>query len=221
MVKYCTYCGQPNDDQALFCNSCGKGIQTLTQPSPSPAPAANPIAQEEPGLFKAEWASGAHKHIMTDMYLRDSGNEVLLVAKRQSLLHRNYTVENGTGAAMGQIEEKTHLTHRTFSFVDYASNTLGAVCVSNVQLRKGVAPDAWIEDAYGNRLANIVYSFMLTFGAYRTDKSSIFEVSPSGGGGQVSALRAAMTAGPFAVRVYDASFPLPLVLATITAIAKL
>ena len=217
-MKYCTYCGQPNEDQALFCTSCGNVFQTQAQPSPSPAPAANPIAPQEPGLYRAEWAAGAHKHMMTDMYLRDSGNEVVLVAKRQSLLHKNYTVVDGTGAAMGQIEEKTHLTHRTFSFVDYGSNTLGAVGVSNMASR-GAHPNAWIEDASGNRLADVLHSSFSTFGAYRTDKSSIFEVFPSGGGGQMNAMRAAMTPGPFTVRVNDASFPLPLVLAAITAIA--
>jgi hypothetical protein len=155
--------------------------------------------------------------MMTDMYLRDFGGQVVLVARLQSLLHRNYTVVDGTGAVSGQIVEKTHLTHSTYGFEDLGSNTIGAVGVSNVERRRGIPPSCWIEDASGNRLANIVYVGSMSFGAYRADESSIFDVYPSGGGGVMSGLVRVLS-GPYAVRVNDASFPLPLVLTTVTAI---
>jgi len=217
LVKYCIYCGQPSDDQALFCTSCGKGFPTQAAP-PSSAPTIESIEQQPSGSYTAELEPGIHKHMRTDVYLKDSGAQVVLVAKLQSLLHKNYTVVDGEGVTKGQIVQKTHFTHVTYSFEDGSSNSLGAVSVSSVQHGKGTPRSCWIEDASGNRLANVVYSGTMSFSAFGTNESSIFDVYPSGDGGIRSAF-SAVVPGPYAIRVNDATFPLPMVLTTIAALA--
>jgi hypothetical protein len=220
LVKYCIYCGQPNDDQALFCTSCGKEFPTQAAPPSSPVPTIESIEQQPSGSYTAELEPGIHGHMRTDVYLKDSGAQVVLVAKLQSLLHKNYTVVDGEGVTKGRIVQKTHLTHVTYSFEDTVSNTLGVVAVSNVQRGQGAPRSCWIEDASGNRLANIVYSGTMSFSALGTNESSIFDVCPSGDGGIRSAF-SAVVSGPYAIQLNDATFPLPMVLTTIAAIAAI
>ncbi len=217
MAKYCMYCGQMNDDQALFCTACGKSFPTQTAvPTSGPVQPASPSPST---LYTAELGPGAHKHMLTDVYLKDSQGKQLLVARLQSLLHRNYTVVDGAEAVTGFIEEKTHLTHKTFTLQDANHNALGTVNLSNVENNRA-PPNTWIEDASGNRLANIVFTMgRMSFAAVKQDGSPLFQTSlPMGGG--VREIWDSATKRAYAIQVNDTSFPLPMVLATVAALDK-
>ncbi len=215
MAKYCMYCGQMNDDGALFCTACGKSFPAQqASAAPAPVQAASPPYST---TYTAEMGPGAHKHMPTDVYLRDPQGKQLLVARRQSLLHRNYTIVDGSEATTGFIEEKTHLTHRTFTVQDASHNALAAVNVSNVEQNRA-PPNCWMEDASGSRVANLAYTMgRMSFAAVKEDGSTYFEASMQTGGGIRAVLENAAKRA-YAVQVYDPSVSPSMVLATIAAL---
>ena len=110
MVKYCIHCGKANDDQAVFCIACGQRFPDQTPPPsvqqavPAPAPSS-----QATNVFTAEIGPGAHEHMLTDVHLKDSTGKVLLVARKKSLLHAEYTVVDGDEGVIGFIEQKEQL----------------------------------------------------------------------------------------------------------------
>jgi hypothetical protein len=58
----------------------------------------------------------------------------------------------------------------------------------------------------------------MSFSALGTNESSIFDVYPSGDGSVRSAF-SAVVSGPYTIQLNDATFPLPMVLTTIAALA--
>lgn len=215
MAKYCIYCGQMNDDQAFFCTACGKSFPAQQAPD-SPAP-IQPGPPPPSTQYTAEKGPGAHKHTLTDVYLRDSQGKLIVVARLQSLLHRNYTIVDGAEAVTGFIEEKTHITHRTFTLQDASHNSLGAVSVSNVEQNR-TPPNCWVDDASGNRLANIVFTMgRMSYAALKEDGSPFFQASlPLGGGFKETWENA--TKRVYAIQVNDPSFSLQMVLTTVAAL---
>jgi hypothetical protein len=215
MAKYCMYCGQMNDDQALFCTACGKSFPAQ-QAAPPPAP-VRPAPPAPSTVYTAELGPGVHKHMPTDVYLKDPQGNQLLVARLQSLLHRNFTIVDGSEAISGFIEEKTHLTHRTYTLQDADHSTLATVNVSNVE-QNSAPPSCWMEDASGNRFADVVFTMgRLSFAVTKQDGSNFFEASmPTGGGMGAMMHNAARKA--YSIKVDDPSMSLSMVLTVIAAL---
>jgi len=223
-------CGAQNTDEALFCTTCGKSLAAQPVAAPvSPAPAAPqseqwaiPSSNLQPPpstVYSAELRPGAHKHMPTDLYLVDPAGKTVLVAKLQSLLHKNYTIEDGVGATAGYIEGKTHLTHRTFTLQDAGHSVLSAINVSNVEVNRA-PPKSWIEDGAGNRLANIVFTMgFASFSVVREDGSAILQASLSLGGGLRETVER-LSSRAYSIQLSDQSFTPSMVLATVAALER-
>ncbi|MDA4114720.1 MAG: zinc ribbon domain-containing protein [Thaumarchaeota archaeon] len=215
MAKYCIHCGKQNDDQAVFCTACGQPFGDQAVPAVQQIGASAPV----PSLLTAEMGTGAHEHMLTDVYLKDSAGRVLLVARKQSLLHAEYTIVDGKESVTGFIEQKTHLTHRTLSVEDADHKVVGSVQISNVSENRA-PPSCWLEDVGGNRLGTIVLiNGMAAFGGVRLDGSPIFEASISAGPGVMGALTE-WEHRTYAINLIDPGFPLPMLLTIITALDK-
>jgi hypothetical protein len=208
MVKYCIKCGKENDDQAVFCTDCGARFPDQT---------AAPAAPQAPTLLTASMEAGVHKHMLTDVSLRDTSGKAVLVARRTSILHEDFDIVDGNGTTIGYIQPKTHLTHRTLSFQDANHGAQGAVQVSSFEQR-GVPPNCWLEDAGGGRLASIIFTNgFFGFSGVKSDGSRIFDAAFSGGAGVRQALSAA-SARAYSIQLLDLGFPLPALLTVIAAL---
>ena len=211
-------CGKENDDQAVFCVGCGQRFPdqaaTATQPT-----GETPQTPSSSSLYTAEMGAGAHKHILTDVYLKDSSGKVLLVARKQSLLHSEYTIVDGNEVVTGFIRPQTHLTHRTSSVEDANHSALGSIQVSNVSQNRA-PPSCWLEDAGGNRLGTMVFTTgLFSFAGVRVDGSPIFEASVR----PASGVREALTERghrAYDINLLDPGLPLPMLVAVIAALGQ-
>jgi len=215
LSKYCTHCGQENADEAAFCIACGQSFGSQVQPAvqtttQTPSPTGS--------RYTTEMGPGAHQHMLTDVYLKDSAGNVLLVARKQSLLHAEYTIVDGSEKTTGFIKEQTHLTHRTFSLEDVNHTLRLSVQSSNVSQNRR-PPSTWLEDTSGVKIGTIEFTEGLgAFTVVRTDGSPIFEASMLGGSG----LRQDLTAvdkRAYSVNLVDQGFSAPMLLAVITALS--
>jgi hypothetical protein len=158
--------------------------------------------------------------MLTDLYLIDSSGKIVLVAKLQSLLHRNYTIEDNLGATAGYIEEKTHLTHKTFTLQDAGHGALGAINVSNVEVNRA-PPKSWIEDGSGNRVGSIIFQMGLTsYAVVKDDGSTILQASLSLGGGGFREAVEKFSSRAYSIQLSDQSFSPSMVLATVAALNR-
>lgn len=218
LVKYCTSCGKQNEDQAVFCLGCGRRFSDESTPAVQQAGNAAAASPPQPAsLFTIEKGPGAHAHMDTDAYLKDPAGKVLLVARKESLLHENYTIVDGDGAVKGLIEHKTHLTHSELCLEDADHKVQGSVQVSSIRTA-GLPPNCWIEDANGGRQGSVMFTNgLLGFSGVKIDGSRVFDASFTSGPG----LREVMTAmehRAYAVDLVDSSFPLPMLLTIVLAI---
>jgi len=213
MVKYCTSCGTQNDDAAVFCTSCGQrfpGAESAPEGAPQQAAPADTT-------YTVELGTGAHKHMYTDLFLKDSSGALLLVAKRPSILHRNYTIVDGAESVKGFIESKEHLTQIEFDIMDPTRSVQGSVRRSNEQ-RRGMPPDCWLQDAAGNRQATLMYvNGYFGFNCSRVDGSTIFSVSLAMGQGFM-AMEKSLGQKKYSVELTDPTFPLATMLAVLVAV---
>jgi hypothetical protein len=217
LVKYCIKCGKENDDQAVFCTACG---QRFPEQSPSAGPeAGTPAAAQTPSLLTAEMGPGAHKHVLTDVYLKDSSGKVLLVARKRSLLHQEYTIVDGTEAVKGFLESKAHLGHTSLNVQDANKVTQGAVQVSNFE-EKGMPPKVWIEDPSGDKLGSVDFTNgFLAFSGIGPDGMVIFGARFSAASGATDRLQEFATKS-YSIQLVNPDFPLPTLLAIIAAIDR-
>jgi len=218
MVKYCIHCGIVNEDQAVFCMGCGQRFAGQSAPPPGQQAAPSPGLQgQAASVFTAELGPGAHEHMLTDVYLRDQAGNLLLVARKKSLLHSEYTVVDGDEKVAGFIEQKTHLTHRTISIEDAGHNVQASVQVSNVEKNRA-PPSCWIEDPSGNRLGSIVFTAgLMAFTGVKPDGSVIFRASFSPGPGLRQAL-GELGRKAYSIDLVDPEFALQTLLTVITAL---
>jgi hypothetical protein len=215
LVKYCIQCGKPNDDQAVFCTACGQRFPD--QSSPAVPQTVAPAVSQTSSLYTAEMGTGAHEHVLTDVFLKDPSGKVLLVARRQSLLHQDYTIVDGGGGVAGFIESKAHLTHTSMNVQDANHNLQGSVQLSRME-QKGVPPNCWLEDAGGNKQATIFFTNgVARFSGVRLDGSRIFDASLSAGQGVREALNA-FEHRSYSIEVLDSGFPLATLVTLIAAI---
>ena len=216
MTKYCMRCGQANVDEAAFCTACGQGFPALAQPVP-PTPAPPPPPQAGVG-YTTELVPGAHKHMLTDTCLRDATGRVLLVARKQSLLHAEYTIVDGNETVTGFMKPQSHLTHHTSIVEDAGHDLLGSVQVSNVSQDRR-PPSCWVEDAGGQRVGSVLLTGGL--GAIvmaRADGAPIFEASILEGSGVRQAL-SELERRAYSINLLDPGFPLPMLLGVIVALS--
>jgi hypothetical protein len=161
--------------------------------------------------------AGAHKHMLTDVYLKDPSGKVLLVARRKSLLHKDYTIVDGNEGVTGFIESKSHLTHTSLNVQDANHNVQGSVGIGTFE-QKGAPPNCWLEDAGGNRQATMLFTGgVLRFSGVKLDGSRIFDATLSTGTG-IRATLNALEQRSYAIELLDPGFPLPTLLAIVTAI---
>jgi hypothetical protein len=177
------------------------------------------VSPEQPqvSLFTTEQGEGAHKHISTDIYLKDAQGAVALVARRQSLLHEDYTIVDRTESPVGYIGHKSHLSHSSFVVEDRDHIALGSVNLSSMR-EKGVPPGCWVEDASGNKQATVSYmDYLFAFSLTGLDGTSIFEASsvPSQG---VRQAFSSVEHKAHSVRLFDQGFLLPVLLAVFVAV---
>jgi hypothetical protein len=228
MVKYCMKCGKQNEDQALFCLACGQKFQGESAPSPVLQGAAAGGATAPGTLLTVERGSGAHAHVLSDVYLKDASGKVLLVARKPSLLHGDYTIVDGNGVVVGFLKPSTHLTHSGMRLEDPNHNLQVEIQHSNIQSSVQVGPfvqrsppKCWVEDSKGNTVGSIVFTgWLLSFSGVRQDGSRVFDASLAGGAALGVEL-AAMMYRPYTVTLLDNSFPLPTLVAIFVVINKL
>jgi hypothetical protein len=95
----------------------------------------------------------------------DSVVLVLLVARKPSLLHKDYVIVDGNWLVVGFLKPSTHLTHSGLSIEDSNHNLQAVVQQSNIEsftqvgpLRQPNPPKCWIEDARGSKVGSIVFT---------------------------------------------------------------
>jgi len=228
LVKYCMSCGKQNEDQAAFCTACGKRFQDEPSASQVQQNAAASATTQQSTLLTAEKGPGAHKHMLTDVFLKDSSGKVLLVARKPSLLHENYDIVDGNEGVAGFMKPIHHLTHSGLGVEDGSHTLQAAVQRSNIEsssqlgpLTRQNPPNCWIEDPVGNKLGALIFTnWVLGFSAVKPDGSRIFDVSLTGGTGLRQQL-SAMENKTYAVNLYDSTFPLPTLLAVIVVVDKI
>jgi hypothetical protein len=143
---------------------------------------------------------------------------VLLVASKQSLLHAEYTIVDGSEKVIGYIKEQTHLTHRTFPLEDANHALQLSVQSSNVSQNKR-PPNTWLEDASGGKMGTIEFTEGLgAFTVVRTDGSPIFEASMFSGSGLRQDL-AGFEKRAYSINLVDQGFTPSMLLAVITALS--
>jgi hypothetical protein len=153
--------------------------------------------------------------MLTDVYLRDASGKVLMVARKPSLLHRDYVIVDGDGSVVGFLKSSTHLTHSGMSIEDSSHNLQAVVQQSNFEsstqvgpLRQRNPPKCWIEDAKGNKVGSIVFTnWPLGFSCVKQDGSRVFDASLTGGAGLRQEL-SAMERRNYEVTLFDPDFPL-------------
>jgi len=228
MVKYCAKCGKQNEDQAMFCVACGQKFQDESESSPVKQGIAAGGAAQLGTLLTVERGTGAHAHVLSDVFLRNASGKVLLIARKPSLLHGDYTIVDGSEAVVGFLKPSTHLTHSGMRLEDLNHNLQAEIQHSNIQSSVQVGPfvqrnppKCWVEDAQGNRVGSIVFmNWLLSFSGVGQDGSRVFDASLAGGSALGLEL-SVMMYRPYAVTLFDSSFPMPTLVAVFVVIYKL
>jgi hypothetical protein len=222
LPKFCYQCGKQNDDQAVFCIACG--VKFPENPAAGGLQSGMPGGVQPTATFTAEMGPGIHKHILTDVFLKDASGKLVLAAKRQSLLHENYSIVAADESVVGFIEHKMHLTHASFSVQDANHNATCTVQVSNVQREhygRAMPPNCWLEDAGGNRLGSVSFMNGLAgFSAVRPDGSGIFDAGLAGGVG-LREMLSAMEHRTYTITLVDPGFSLSWTVALIVAVDQI
>ena len=196
-VKYCANCGRQNEDQAEFCSACGQKLPDEPSPLPVQQGATASAATQQGSLLTFEWGPGAHEHVFTDVYLKDSSGKVLLVARKPSLLHGNYTIVDGNESVTGFLKPIVHLTHSGMGLEDLNHNLQAVIQHSNIQSSTRIGPFVersppkyWIEDAQQHAWlpVSLFTNWALSFTGVRPDGSMIFDASITGGAGPRSGI---------------------------------
>jgi hypothetical protein len=224
LVKYCTSCGKDNEDPSVFCIACGQGFpseaaayaiyQQQQQVTASPPVLGTPYSS----ILTIEQGRGPdHKHSSSDLYCKDANGKILLVARMQSLLHRNYALVDENEVVTGFIEPKRHLTNVTLSVEDSSHLVQGTVQISSIRGR-GIPPKCSIEGPSSENLGSLAYSKnILSFSLVKVDGSRVFDASLASGSG-VRQFLTALAQKAYTINLFDPNFSLPMLLAIFAAI---
>jgi zinc-ribbon domain len=222
-MKFCASCGKQNEDQAAFCTSCGQkfysdslfpSAQQQTQPFTSGQP-----TQSTNLMFTTERIFGAHEHIPTDVCLKDASGNVLLVAKKESLLHENYNLVNAQEQPVGYISSKRHLTSLSFN-VEGDTHDIQQTIKVSAERRRGHPPNCWVEDTTGNKQLSIVFTngYFGFFAAKVADNTKIFEAYLNNDLGGIRAELEALSHRPYSIKLFDPGFSNIMLLSTFVAL---
>ncbi len=208
-MKFCVHCGKENDDQAIFCTACGEKFVDSSSFHPQ---------IQNPGIsLTSEIGPGAHKHTLTDFYLKDSSGQVRLVARKPSLLHGNYDLVDKDGLAVGYITPKEHLGHKSLIVETSTHVAEHVVQASNIR-QSGIPPKCWVEDPNGNKELTIEYTeSFLGFSGISTNGTKIFDASANSSGGIVSELNAVANRS-YSISLFDPGFSDGTLLAILLAV---
>jgi hypothetical protein len=152
MTKYCPKCGSQSDDQAAFCTACGEAL-----------PDAQAVTAQRPGQsYLVEMVIGEHKHLRDTFEFRDSSGKTAYAVTRASMIHMDYNILDAGGQTVGRLSHRTHLTQTAMEVYDSGQNLVFVIHFEGRQ--PGTAfPNCWVEDASGNAVATVTYSFPINF----------------------------------------------------------
>ena len=222
-MKNCTSCGAQNDDQAVFCTSCGHQFVDAVTPA---AQGTGEAAVQTAIQLTAERGAGAHAHIISDTYLKDAVGKVVLVARKQGVMHENYAILDGNETTTGYIETKRHLTSSTVQEEDAGHAVKSSIQISVQRRSTSIGPfqrssmnaKCSIEDPSGVQVGSVSFhSGLMNFSLTRINGSTVFEASLVSGSGMMDSL-SALAHLNLAIALYDKDFPLTTLLAVIVAI---
>lgn len=222
MVKYCIRCGAQNDDQALFCTSCGQRLadQGMLAGDASVAPsAASAPTVPSARVLRFGLAHGDHKFVMGSVDFQDESGKVVYSASRESALHENYTVFEGETKLL-YMKHKTHLNASTFELQDGSGAPLGELRCKYSRWQ-GQLPEFSYADPEGNSRAAVVWE-RRTFSFAIADPTSaqVFAQASSDVPGGVTGDLRALIRQRHRISIADGtSLPLTVVLAFCVAIA--
>ena len=204
-MKFCVNCGKENGDQAEYCAACGSRFPS--DPSFSAQQAhTDDSNQTQPGLFTVERGPGAHEHILSDFYLKDSGGRLVLAAKKQSLLHASFNIVNSQEEIMGFITPKQHLSHKSLNVESETHEIQQTVQVSTIR-GKGQPPKCWVEDSSGSKQFSIVYeNSFFAFSGVRVDGSRIFDAAIKNDSGGIRSALTALFERTYSINLLDPTF---------------
>lgn len=181
---------------------------------------------EQATLYTAERGTGAHAHLITDIYLKDASGKVARVARKQGMMHYNYKIVDGNEATTGYIETKRHLTSSTVQVEDSGHAVRALVQIGYMKRHMkfgGGFPSqknaiCTVEDPSGVQMGSVNFQEgLLSFSMVRPDGSTVFDTSIVSGQGLRQTL-SALTHEYFSVRLYDQGFPINNLLAIIAAV---
>ena len=222
-MKNCIACGAQNDDQSAFCTSCGHQFVDVASPA---AQGPDEAVVQTAIQFTAERGPGARAHIISDTYLKDAVGKVVLVARKQGMMHENYAIRDGNETTTGYIETKRHLTSTTVQEEDAGHAVKSSTQISVQRRTTSIGPfqrssmnaKCSIEDPSGVQVGSVSFqNGFMNFSLTKTDGSTIFEASLVSGSGMMDSL-SALTHLNLAIALYDKDFPLTTLLTVIVAI---
>ena len=158
--------------------------------------------------YTTERVPGAHKHILSDICVKDSSGKVVLLAKHSYTFSLNYSIVDGDGIEFGSIKSERGLRSLTFVAEDANHVPLGKVIVQVQSQTFGMPRLAkiWMEDTSGQKLFDVQYlAGLVRFTGVKEDGSKIFNGSLSQGLGLKQEL-ASLVHRNYTINVYDASF---------------
>ncbi len=209
MSKYCMSCGTPNDEPASFCTSCGKPFLGVVQSTPQSGSTESAATITPSTTFTVEMTAGEHKHLLSNVTIRDGSGTVVCIARRPSLLHENFEVEDTEGKVIGLVNRKVHLLGNSFEMSD-ANGAVNRVIQIRSGHQRGGMPRCWVEDGSGNTLATLQYEDMLNFDLVKPDGSRILRAGPSRGGGStgggIGQTLKDLAAKRYNIELFDQSF---------------
>jgi hypothetical protein len=224
-MKFCSSCGKENNDQAIFCSGCGQKFpdgsfapSTIQQHQPSIVGQTN---QPMGTVFTTERGPGAHQHVLTDVFLKDVNGKVLLVARKQSLLHENFNIVDVQEQVVGYITSKQHLTHVSLNVENDTHNVQQIIQVKSMHQR-GRPPDCWVEDPCGNKQYSIEYTGgmfkIFDFSCVDMNGSKIFDASINNQGGGIMSDMSALSHRSYSINLINSNFSPTMLLSIIVAV---
>jgi hypothetical protein len=149
--------------------------------------------------------AGEHKHILSNMVVKDDTGAVVFTAKRPSLLHENFDVFDAEGRPLGRVNRKVHLMGSSFEIIDAGQNVISVVEIRGSH-QKGRPPNCWLEDSGGGKQATLEFDGLLSFHLLKLDGSKIFSASIAFEGGGIRQEFLDFTAKRLLIEVFDQTF---------------
>jgi uncharacterized protein YxjI len=179
--------------------------------------AGDSAGQPEPSQFVAQMTRGDHQHMSSDISLTDTNGAELLLARRPSLMHRNFEIVNPQGQIVGNVNHESHLTRSTFNILDATGKTMIVLEMQSIHDRR-TPPKCWLNDDAGRQCATIAFTAgILGFEMDKLDGTRVFSAEISVQGGILEKLQQ-FGMKRYGLTLFDQSFPKESLLGIIAAI---